>query len=94
MEMGTDVYVYRGWSGGRIILSGRVLSMVQENADGRADGEEIFLQWRSFFASKRWGEWEKGIFNTAARQERFYGNVFIRESQGIRESRCGIRKII
>ena len=52
-----------------------------------------YLQWRSFLL-QRDGEMEKAFSITAARQERFYGNVFIRESQGIRESRCGIRKII
>ena len=63
------------------------------NADGRRRTEKNILQWRSFLL-QRDGEMEKAFSITAARQERFYGNVFIRESQGIRESRCGIRKII
>lgn len=63
------------------------------NADGPApDGEEYFAM--ALFLLQRDGEMEKAFSITAARQERFYGNVFIRESQGIRESRCGIRKII
>ena len=78
---------------GRIILSGRVLSMVQETRTDRRRTEKNILQWRSFLL-QRDGEMEKAFSITAARQERFYGNVFIRESQGIRESRCGIRKII
>ena len=62
MEMGTDVYVYRGWSGKKIILPGRVLSMVQETRTDRHRMEKNILQWRSFFASKRWGDGE-GIFD-------------------------------
>ena len=63
------------------------------NADDRHRMEKNILQWRSFLL-QRDGEMEKAFSITAARQEQFYGNVSIRESQGIRESRCGIRKII
>lgn len=91
MEMGTDVYVYRGWSG-KIILPGRAVDGTR-NADGPApDGEEYFAM--ALFLLQRDGEMEKAFSITAARQEQFYGNVSIRESQGIQESRCGIRKII
>lgn len=63
------------------------------NADGPApDGEEYFAM--ALFLLQRDGEMEKAFSITAARQEQFYGNVSIRESQGIQESRCGIRKII
>lgn len=77
----------------KIILPGRVLSMVQETRTDRHRMEKNILQWRSFLL-QRDGEMEKAFSITAARQEQFYGNVSIRESQGIQESRCGIRKII
>ncbi len=86
-------YMYIEDGQGRIILSGRVLSMVQETRTDRHRTEKSILPWRSFLL-QRDGEMEKAFSITAARQERFYGNVFIKESQGIRENRCGIRKII
>ncbi len=87
-------YMYiEGWVREKIILPGRVLSMVQETRTGPAPMEKNILGWRSFLL-QRDGEMEKAFSITAARQEQFYGNVSIRESQGIQESRCGIRKII
>lgn len=86
-------YMYIEDGPGKNILPGRVLSMVQETRTDRHRMEKNILQWRSFLL-QRDGEMEKAFSITAARQEQFYGNVSIRESQGIQESRCGIRKII